>query len=339
MPPLRALASSCCVAILLTLPACTPAPQEATLTLYSARAEHLIRPLLDAYQAQSGVRIELLTDSAASLSERLAREGEGSPADLLMTVDAGNLWHAAERGLLQPVDSAALAEAVPEHLRDPQGRWYALSLRLRTMVYRDGAVQPGELSHYRDLAEPRWRGRLCLRTSKKIYNQSLAAMLLDAYGSDQTLAILKGWVANLAEEPFSSDTLALRAVADGVCDVTLVNTYYLARLVIEDPETPLRLKWAEADGDMGLHVNISGAGIARHAPHPEAARAFLEWLLSPEAQRIYAETGLEHPVRADIPLHPVLRDWGAFTPDQRPLLRSGELQAEAVQLMQQAGYR
>ncbi|HEY8540396.1 MAG TPA: extracellular solute-binding protein, partial [Steroidobacteraceae bacterium] len=196
------------------------------IVVYSARNEQLIKPVFDRYTAETSVQIRFVTDDAGPLIERLAAEGENSPADVLLTVDAGELWHAAERGLLRPIDSEILAANIPETLRDPQNRWFGFSVRARTIVYSTERVKPEELSTYEALAEPRWKGKLCLRTSKKVYNQSLVAMLIAQHGEEQTEKIVRGWVENLATDVFSNDTQVMEAIAAGQCDVGIVNTYY-----------------------------------------------------------------------------------------------------------------
>jgi iron(III) transport system substrate-binding protein len=255
-----------------------------------------------------------------------------------MTVDAGNLWHAAERGLLQPVDSEALARAVPESLRDDQGRWFGLSVRARTMVYHPGRVDAADLSTYEALADDQWAGRLCLRTSKKVYNQSLVAMLIEHRGEARTEEIVSGWVENLATDPFSSDTRLIEAIEAGQCDVGIVNTYYLGRKLAENPDYPVALFWANQD-TTGVHVNISGAGVTRHAPRPEAARQLLEWLASPAAQAEFAQNNLEFPVNPEVEPRGIVQEWGEFRADDTPLQIAGERQAQAVRLMDRAGYR
>ena len=316
--------------------AASPAAAEVTLSLYSARQAHLLEPVLEAYTAETGVRFELLTGKPGPLLERLA-EG-GGDADLLLTVDAGNLWRAAERGLLAPLDSPTLRDAVPAARRDPDDRWFGLSVRARTMVYNPHALRPQELSSYAALADEKWRGRLCLRTSKKVYNQSLAASLIARHGEARAEEIVRGWVANLARDPFASDTKALEAVAAGLCDVTVVNTYYLGRLLRKTPGLPLRPFWADQNG-AGVHVNVSGAGVLRRARQPHAAQAFLEWLAGDDAQRLFAELNLEYPVRDDVARDPLVASWGVFRADAWNLSEAGRLQDAAVRLMDRAGYR
>lgn len=320
----------------LGLAACSRQPEQ--LVVYSARNEQLIKPMFDRYTAETGMPVRFVTDDAGPLIERLAAEGANSPADILLTVDAGELWYAADRGLLQPVESATLDSNIPDSLRDPQDRWFGLSVRARTMVYSTERVKPEELSNYAALADERWKGKLCLRTSKKVYNQSLVAMLIAEYGEAQTESIVKGWVANLATEPFSNDTLLMEAIAAGQCDVGLVNTYYFGRLLREKPDLPIKLFWADQAGN-GVHVNVSGAGITTHAPHRPAAQKFLEWLSMPEAQSLFAGLNLEYPASPAVKADAIVLAWGNFKQSPMNVAKAGELQATAVKLMDRAGYR
>ena len=309
-----------------------------TLTIYSARKAHLIEPILEAYTESSGVRFELLTGKPGPLLERLAAGNGDSRVDVLLTVDAGNLWHAAERGLLAPLESEILTGAVPAALRDPGNRWFGLSRRARTIAYNPTRTGPEELSTYEELADPKWRGRLCLRTSKKVYNQSLVAALIAHHGEEETEKIVRGWVANLAADPFSNDTKTLQAVAAGHCDAAIVNTYYYGRLRRKEPGLELALFWPNQDAQ-GVHVNVSGAGVTARARHPDAARQFLEWLVAPAAQDLFASLNLEYPVREDLPPAPAVAAWGEFRGDAVNLSEAGRLQAAAVRLMDRAGYR
>jgi len=314
------------------------ANEQARVVVYTSRQPHLIEPLFERYTAATGVMVDYINDNEASLIERLDAEGDRTNADVFITVDAGNLWHAAERGLLKPLDSAALNDVVPAEYRDESGQWFGLSLRARTIVYHPDRVDPADLSTYEDLADARWQGRLCLRTSRKVYNQSLVAMMIEHHGEERTEEIVSGWVANLATDPFSSDTRLIEAIAAGQCDLGLANTYYLGRLKAEDPDYPVRLFWANQD-TTGVHVNVSGAGVTQHAPRPEQGQALIEWLASDQAQAEFAERNLEFPVDPDVPARGLVLDWGEFEADDTPLVIAGKRQAEAVRLMDRAGFR
>ena len=311
---------------------------EEELVVYSARKEHLIKPLFDLYTQKTGVKIKYITDKAGPLMQRIISEGENTQADILLTVDAGNLWHAAEKGIFRPVNSNVLLGNIPAHLHDPGNRWFGLSERARTIVYSTDRIKPEQLSSYEALASPQWQGRLLLRTSKKVYNQSLVAMLIAEHGKKKTEAIVRGWVKNLAAQPFSSDTKLMQGIIAGQGDVGIVNTYYFGRLQKKNPDIKLALFWPGQKGS-GVHVNISGGGVTRFAKHPEGAIRFLEWLSSTEAQSLFADANLEYPVNPRVQPAPEVASWGTFKANTMNLIRAGELQAEAIRLMDRAGYR
>lgn len=243
------------------------------IVVYSARNEQLIRPLFDAYKAETGVQIRFITDKAGPLLQRLKAEGPGTPADMLITVDAGNLWRASSEGILQSVNSRVLKRNIPSHLRDPNNQWFGLSVRARTIVYSTKRVKPNTLSTYEDLATGKWKGRLCLRTSKKVYNQSMVAMMIARLGEKATEEIVRGWVENLAADVFSNDRAVIKAIDAGQCDVGIINTYYYGRLKKKKPDLAVALFWPNQNG-RGVHINVSGAGVTRHAKNPKAATKF-----------------------------------------------------------------
>jgi iron(III) transport system substrate-binding protein len=317
------------------LSGCARGPSE--LVVYSARNEEHIKPIFDKYTEETGEKIRLITDDAGPLLERMDAEGANSPADMLITVDAGVLWSAAERGLLRAVDSKVLDENIPEHLRDPQRRWYGLSVRARTIVYSTERVKPEELGTYESLTDSKWRGKLCLRTSKSVYNQSLVAMLIAQHGEPKTEEIVRGWVANLAATPFANDILLMQAIVAGQCDVGLVNTYYFGRLQRDEPNIPIKLFWADQSGD-GTHVNISGAGVTAHTRNADKSLKFLEWLSQPESQAMIAGVDLEYPASPKKEPDALVAGWGTFKASPLNVAHAGELQPAAVRLMDRAGY-
>jgi len=309
-----------------------------TITVYSSRKEHLVKPLFEQFTAETGMPVRYVTDKAGPLMARLQAEGETTPADMLMTVDAGNLWQASQMGLLQTVNSETLNSHVPVHLRSATGDWYALSVRARTIVYSTERVKPADLSTYEALADSDWQGRLCLRTSKKVYNQSLVATMIQSLGEEKTEQVVRGWVANLATAPFSNDTSTMEAIVAGQCDVSIVNTYYYGRLKKAKADIPLALFWPNQE-DRGVHVNISGAGITRHAKQPAAAQQLLEWLSGPQAQRQLAELNQEYPANPLIKVSEEVAAWGEFKADTVNVEAAGSLQASAVKLMDRADFR
>ncbi len=314
------------------------ASQAEQVVVYSARIEQLIKPMFDAFTKDTGITVKFVTDKEGPLLARLKAEGKNTPADMLITSDAGNLWEAAREGLLRPVESKTLEANIPSYLRDPQNRWFGLSVRARPIVYNIDKVKPSDLSTYEALAEPEWKGRLCLRTSKKVYNQSLVAMMIAEHGEARTEQIVKGWVANLATDPLSDDTKAMEFVAAGQCDVTLVNSYYFGRLMEKNPALPLAIFWPN-QASSGVHVNISGAGVTRHARNADAAVKLLEFLSSEKAQNLFADVNMEYPANPGIKSSPVVAAWGTFKQNPINVTTAGELQTEAVKLMDRAGWR
>ena len=270
--------------------------------------------------------------------ERILVEGDKTQADIFMTVDAGVLWQAGEKGIFESVDSLILKRNIPQHLRDPSGKWFGLSKRARTIVYSGDSVSSADLSSYEDLAYPLWNNKLCLRTSTKVYSRSLMASMIDSMGYEKTKMIVRGWVNNLATEVFSSDTQVLKAVSAGQCGVTIVNTYYLARLADDPAYSNLRLHWANQE-NRGTHVNISGAGVTRFSKNKAEAIKLLEWLSSADAQETYAGANKEFPVMPGIKVGKPLESWGPFKEDLISVEKLGSLQKDAVLLAQEVGYK
>lgn len=308
------------------------------VVIYSSRAEQLVKPIIQAYQQETGVTIKLVSDKEGPLMERLRAEGSNSPADIFLTVDAGNLWQATQMGLLKPVNSATLSANIPAHLRDPQHHWYGMSIRARTIFYNTKKVKPEQLSSYADLANPKWQGKLCLRTSKKVYNQSLVAMMLSEFGPVETEKVVKGWVKNLATPVFPDDTKMLEAIASGQCEVGIANTYYYGRLMEKTPNLPLGIFWADQKGS-GTHVNISGAGVTTYAKNSAGAIKFLEWLSSTKAQNMFADINLEFPANPRAKPTSQVVNWGGFKQNLINVANAGSKQVEAVKLMDRAGYK
>jgi iron(III) transport system substrate-binding protein len=314
------------------------------VNVYSHRHYDTDRQLFAQFTAETGIRVNVVTGAADELLMRLQSEGASSPADLLITVDAGRLQRARERGLLQAVESAVLRSNVPARYRDPDGHWYGLTMRARVLVYARDRVDPAEIATYASLTEPRWQRRVLVRSSENVYNQSLLATMLARDGEAAALSWARGIARNMARSPSGGDTDQVKAVAAGVGDVAISNTYYVAKLATsgdaEDRRVYERLGVVFPDqGGRGTHVNISGAGVTAHAPNRSNAVRLLEFLTGAEAQRLFAEGNQEYPVRPGVPVSEVLRSWGDFQADTADLLRLGELNAQAVMLFDRAGWR
>ena len=314
------------------------AKDSSELTVYTSRQPQLIEPIVEQFTNETGIKVNLLSGNAQELMERIDIEGEDSPADIFMTVDAGVLWQAAERDILAKIDSEILNENIPAHLRDSKNEWFGLSKRARTIVFSSDQFKDNDFSTYEDLADPKWKGKLCLRTSKKVYNRSLIASMIDVYGFDKSKEVVSGWVSNLATEVFSNDTNALKAVSSGQCGVTIVNTYYLARLLDNPEYNNLNLFWAN-QSDRGVHVNISGAGVVKTSKNKKNAVLFLEYMSSNKAQDFYASANKEYPVLIGAKIDESIENWGSFSEHTINVSKLGSLQKEAVFLAQEVGYK
>ncbi len=327
------------------LPACTQKNNEVkddTLFVYSARKEHLIKPLFEKFTSQTGIQVKYVTDKAGALLQKLKAEDENSPADILMTVDAGNLWKAADSQLFEAANSRVLSKNIPPHLKDSNNLWFGLSVRSRTIIYNSEKVDASNLSTYKDLGSPKWKKRLCLRTAKKVYNQSMVAMFIEQYGIAETEEFLKSWVSNLAAPVFSSDTAIIEAIDAGQCDVGIVNSYYLGRYIKKNSASKVKVFWPNQKSSankLGVHVNISGAGILKSSKNKKKALALLEWLSSKEAQTQYAQLNYEYPVLSGVPLDAIVSNWGEFKQNTLNMSLAGKNQGQAIKLMDRAGYK
>jgi iron(III) transport system substrate-binding protein len=334
---LCALVAAIGAVVALTVPGTRPPSAEAPgVVVYTAR-HYGQEGAFEAFTRKTGVAVKLLAGQTGELFERLKAEGERTPADVLITVDAGNLWNASRAGLLAKVDSPELLANIPAHLRDPEQRWFGLTVRARTIMYNVKKVTPAELSTYEALGDPKWKGRLCLRTSSYIYNQSMIATLIKRHGEPRAEAIVRGWVAN---QPIliNGDTKILEAIAAGQCDVGLANHYYLGRLVAKDAAFPVAPFWAN-QATTGTHVNVSGAGVTAHARNRANAVKLIEFLSSPEAQQQFADLSFEYPANSQASINPIVARWGTFKQDDINIAAAGELQAAAVKLADRAGYK
>lgn len=325
-----------------TLPAFATAAEE--VNLYSARKEALIKPLLDKFTAQSGIEVRLITGKAEALQKRLELEGENSPADAIITVDAGNLHRASAAGLLQPVESEVLQKAIPENLRDTDNEWFGLTYRARPIFYVKDKVKPEELSTYEALTDEQWQGRICIRSSGNVYNQSLTASMLAALGAEKTQAWAEGLVKNLARSPKGGDRDQIKAAAAGQCDIAIANSYYYAGMLTGNDEEQkaaadkVAIFWPNQD-DRGTHINISGIALTKSAKNKANALKLMEFMVGEEAQQWYAETNGEYPVVADVPASELLKSWGDFKADALNLSVLGDNNAEALKIMDRAGWK
>ena len=324
------------------------APTEAVIAdevnIYSARQESLIKPILDRFTEKTGIKVNMVTGKGDALLTRLKSEGMNSPADLLLTVDAGRLYRAQEAGVLQAVESFDLNNKIPIHLRSLDGQWYGLSVRARVLVYAKDRVQPSELSTYEALSDPTWNGRVCVRSSSNIYNQSLVAGMIASQGMAETETWLAGLVSNFARPPAGGDRDQIKAVAAGQCDVAIVNSYYLGAMISSSDKNQqnaarkVALFWPNQE-DRGTHINISGVGLSRAAKNIDSAKQLIRFLVSDESQQWYANRNNEFPVRDTVQVSSILDSWGPFKPDTINVTELGRNNAEAIKAMDRAGWK
>lgn len=305
------------------------------VNVYTSR-HYGVEEVFDKFTEETGIQVRFTTGTDALLRERLKAEGENTLADVFIGVDAGNLWLAAEDGLLATVDNQTLQDNIPAELRDAENRWFGLTQRVRTILYHPDRVSAGDIPTYESLADPKWKGRLVMRPSTHAYTQSLISSLIAEHGEARAEEIVRGWVAN---EPIfiDSDTEILKSLAAGKGDVAIANHYYLGRLLEEDPAFPIQLFWAN-QADRGAHVNVSGAGVTANAPNRENAIALIEWL-SGEGQEMFAGTNHEFPANPAAPVHPIITEFGEYTADPLAKEELGRLQSQAVELMNRVGYQ
>lgn len=319
--------------------------QERVLNLYSSRHYQTDQALYDNFTKQTGIKLNLIEGGEDALIERIRNEGDKSPADVLITVDAGRLWRAEQLGLFQPVRSQALESRIPSSFRHPDGLWYGFSARARIIAYSKERVKPGDITRYEDLASPKWKGKICTRSSGHVYNLSLISSLVNHMGQTKAEEWAKAVAANLARAPKGGDTDQLKGVAAGECDIAISNTYYYVRLMKSGKADDRQV--AEKVGvilpnqkDRGTHVNVSGGGVLKHAPHREAAVRFLEYLASDQAQNYFANGNNEWPVVASVnPDNPQLAALGKFKTDTLNLALIGKNQPTAQKIADRSGFK
>ncbi|MEM1176066.1 MAG: Fe(3+) ABC transporter substrate-binding protein [Pseudomonadota bacterium] len=320
------------------------APSAGVVNVYSSRHYDTDIALYEDFTASTGIDVNRIEAGADELIARITTEGEFSPADLLITVDAGRLWRAEQAGIFSPVESDVLDERIPANLRHPDGLWFGLSTRARVIIYNREAGKPDKLNDYQDLADPSLAGKVCIRSSGNIYNISLMASLVSRFGSDAAEAWARGVVANFAREPQSNDTGQIRAVASGECGIAVVNSYYIARLAASENADDqaivdsIGILFPNQDST-GTHVNISGAGVVTTAPNRDNAIRFLEYLTSEAAQQYFADGNHEYPAVAGMPGSEALQSLGSFTADTLNAAELGVHQAEAVKVYDRAGWQ
>ncbi|MCS7018748.1 MAG: Fe(3+) ABC transporter substrate-binding protein [Cytophagales bacterium] len=324
------------------------AEQQATdslvVNVYTHRHYDADKQLFADFEKLTGIKVNVKTASADELQKLMEMEGANCPADVLLTVDAGRLVRAKDKGLLQPIQSAVLNANIPAHLRDGEGYWYAFTQRARVIVYNKEKVKPSELSTYEELTSPKWKKRILVRPSDNIYNQSLLASIIAHKGEETALLWAKGIVANMAREPKGNDRDQIYAVANGEGDIAIVNSYYLGQMLHskEAADTIAAKKigiFFPNQADRGAHMNVSGGGVAKYAPHKENAIKLLEFLSSEQAQKVFAEANQEYPVKPGVPLSATLASWGTFKADTLSVVQLGKFNTAAVKILDAAGWK
>ncbi|MFN4282765.1 MAG: Fe(3+) ABC transporter substrate-binding protein [Alphaproteobacteria bacterium] len=318
------------------------ASAQGVVNLYSGRHYEADKQLYDEFAKQTGIKVNVVQASGNELITRIEREGANSPGDLFFAEDAGVVGRVKAKGLFQPVTSATLEKNIPANLREPQGHWFGLSTRARVIMYHKDRVKPEQLSTYEDLADPKWKGKLLVRSSTNVYNQSLMVGMMEANGEDKALAWAKGIVANMAREPKGGDRDQIAAVMAGEGDVAISNTYYLGHLIAAGkPGQYDKLGvFFPNQKDRGTQVNISGIGVLKHAPNKDNAIKFVEFLTTPEAQKVFAAANYEYPVRAGVEVAPSIAQYGTnFKADALPVSVLAEKNGEAVKLLDRAGWK
>jgi iron(III) transport system substrate-binding protein len=323
------------------IPAAVPAlAQSGEVNVYTYRERGLIQPLFDAFTKDSGIKVNVISASSG-LEQRIKTEGTNSPADVLLTVDIGRIEEAVRSGITQPIKSEVLDKAVAPQYRDPEGHWYGISMRARVVYASKERVQQSAIT-YEELAEPKWKGKICIRSGQYIYNNALFAAFIGHHGEAKTEEWLKGLKANLAQKPSGGDRETARDIAAGKCDLGIANTYYWALMLNKEPE---RKPWAEATKvvlstfkDGGTHMNISGVVLARHAPNKANAMKLMEWLAGETAQHMYADVNYEYPVRPGIAVNPTIAAYGTLKPDTLPLSKIADHKKAAANLVDKVGF-
>jgi iron(III) transport system substrate-binding protein len=311
------------------------ASDDKVVRVYSGR-HYGVESAFDKFAKDTDINVQYLFGGDADLRERLKTEGKDSPADVYLTVDVANLALAAKADLLRPLESPSLEQAIPASIQDPQNRWFGLAIRARTIVYNPDKVQPSELSTYAAIGDPKWKGRLCLRNSTATYTQSLVASLIAHEGYDNAKKIVQSWVDNRPTW-INSDPEIVRTVGAGGCDVAIVNHYYYVQELAKKPDLKVKVFWADQAG-RGTHVNLSGAGVTKHADDPDLAQRFIEWLAT-DGQQVFVSTSDEFPANPAASPAEGVKALGQFKSDEIEAARIGELNADAIRLMSEVGYK
>jgi len=313
------------------------AEEENYVNLVSARQEYLIKPILEEFTKDTGIKVNYTISFGNIMVNMIKLEGEDSEVDAYIANDAGDLYNLQQNGILQSIRSKVLERNIPSHLRDPSKQWYGISMRVRSVIYNTNLVNPSLLQDYKSLGEPRWKNNLSLRTSKKVYNKSMVAMMIAHYGYKETKTIIKSWMKNLSTAPLNDDIKVINALLKNKAEIGIVNSYYLAKMLRDDPKLPIKMHFL-GDENNRVHINISGIGVTRYAKRKQNAIKLIEWLSSKKGQQLFANINMEYPVNKRVKAHKILQDWGKFKQMKINVKKAGELRREAVKLMKAVAY-
>jgi iron(III) transport system substrate-binding protein len=313
------------------------AEEENYINLVSARQEYLIKPILEEFTKDTGIKVNYTISFGNIMVNMIKLEGEDSEVDAYIANDAGDLYNLQQNGILQPIRSEVLERNIPSHLRDPSKQWYGISMRVRSVIYNTNVVNPSLLKDYESLGDAGWKNKLALRTSKKVYNKSMVAMMIAHYGYEKTKIIVSSWVKNLNTKPLSDDIKVINEILENKAEIGIVNSYYLAKMLRDNPSLPIKMAFV-GDENKRVHINISGIGVTRYAKRKKNAIKLIEWLSSKKGQKLFANINMEYPVNKRVKAHKILQDWGKFRQMKINVKKAGELRREAVKLMKEVAY-
>jgi len=344
MTTMRKVGSLFCAALMgtaITAGTVGAAQAEGEVNVYSLRQPFLINPMLDAFTKKTGIDVNVVF-AKKGLVERVKAEGANSPADVILTVDIGRLNDVVEAGVAAAVEDGTVNENIPAEFRDPEGRWFGLTSRARIIYASKDRVKPGEITSYEELADPKWKGRICTRSGKNAYNVALFSAMIAHHGEEKAEEWLKGLKANLARKPQGNDRAQVKAISEGECDISIGNNYYYGKMLDNEEQKA----WADSvflvfptiAGSDKTHVNLSGMALVKSAPNKENALELMRFLSGDQAQALYAELNYEYPVNPDVEASETVKSWGSFTPDDLSLAAIAELRGDAIKMVDRVGY-
>lgn len=307
------------------------------VNILSERQEYLIKPIFEEFTKDTGIKVNYVISDGKETLEMIKKQGQETQVDAYLSVDASNLYEAQQNGLFQPIRSRVLDKNIPTHLKDPSRQWFGISLRARSLIYHTQRVNKELLIDFESIGDKQWHKKLAVRTSKRIYNKSMVAMMIAEHGYKKAKRIVQSWVHNFAIAPTLTDVGVINAIIENRADIGIVNSYYLAKLIKEKPSLPIKMHFI-GDSKGRVHVNVSGMGVTRYAKRKDNAIQLIEWLSSKKGQRLFADIDMEYPVNRRVKAHNILQSWGKFKQVTINVKKAGELRNKAVKLMKEVGY-